>query len=41
MFQNRCEKLVICKIPKFDATNIKNIYEVAEYAEDIHTNMKE
>lgn len=40
MFVNRIEKFIIGKIPKFDAANIKNIYEVSEFAEDIHTNMK-
>lgn len=36
----RIEKFIIQKIPKFDAANIKNIYEVSEFAEDIHSNMK-
>ena len=40
MFMNRVDKFIIQKLPKFDAANIKNIYEVSEFAEDIHTNMK-
>ncbi len=40
MFQSRCEKLIYQKIPKFDAMNLKNIFEVGEYAEDIHSSMK-
>lgn len=40
MFMTRIEKFIIQKIPKFDAANIKNIFEVSEFAEDIHSNMK-
>jgi Cyclin, N-terminal domain len=40
MFQNRCDKLLMQRISKIDLVNIKNIYEVSEYVEDIHTHMK-
>ena len=40
MFQNRCEKLLIQRINKVDVINIKNIYEVSEYVEEIHSYMK-
>ncbi|CDW79874.1 UNKNOWN [Stylonychia lemnae] len=40
MFINRCDRFIYQKIPKFDLENIKNIYEVSEFAEDIHQHMK-
>ncbi len=40
MFENRCDRLIYQRVPKFDALNLKNIYEVAEYAEEIHNHMK-
>ena len=40
MFQSRCERLITSKIPKFDQANLKSIFEVSDYAEEIHGNMK-
>jgi len=40
MFETRCDKIVLSKIPKCDQVNLRNMYECNEYAEDIHTYMK-
>ena len=40
MFETRCDKIVLSKIPKCDQVNLKNMFECNEYAEDIHTHMK-
>jgi hypothetical protein len=40
MFLNRCDRLINQKINKCDLMNMKNIYECAEYADDIHSYMK-
>lgn len=40
MFETRCEKIVLSKIPKCDQVNLRNMYECNEYAEDIHNYMK-
>jgi cyclin B len=41
MFETRCDKIIFSKIPKCDQVNMRNIYECNEFAEDIHTYMKE
>lgn len=41
MFETRCDKIIFSKIPKCDQVNMRNIYECNEYAEDIHSYMKQ
>ena len=41
MFETRCDKIIFSKIAKCDSVNLRNVYECNEYAEDIHTYMKQ
>lgn len=41
MFETRCDKIIFSRIPKCDAVNLRNVFECNEYAEDIHTYMKQ